>query len=212
MNKLMNYKHGITNSRKHEMSSGTTEREEQMQILNRRSGAVIAEGDMSLRALVLHKISIGADLTGADLTGADLRGADLTGADLTGADLTGADLTGADLTGADLTGADLRGADLTGADLRDADLTGADLRDADLTGADLTGADLRGADLDYSTWPLQCSSLKAKVCDKISAQLLFHAFAVSSVIPTTEQLEFMERNFHRFDECVGAATVADKKE
>jgi uncharacterized protein YjbI with pentapeptide repeats len=193
----MNYKHDITNSRKHEMSSGTTKKEEQMQILNRWSGAVIAEGDMSLRALVLHKISIHADLSGADLSGANLRGANLSDANLSGADLSGANLSGADL----------RGADLRGADLSDANLRGADLR-----GANLSDANLSGANLDYSAWPLQCSSLKAKVSDKISAQLLFHAFAVSSVIPTTEQLEFMQRNFHRFYECGGAATVTDKKE
>jgi uncharacterized protein YjbI with pentapeptide repeats len=162
--------------------AGQQKREEQMQILNRWSGAVIAEGDMPLRALVLHKISSDADLSGANLSGADLSGANLSGADLSGADLSGADLSGADLRGANLRDADLR------------------------------GANLRGANLDYSAWPLRCSSLKAKVCDKISAQLLFHAFAVSSVIPTTEQLEFMERNFHRFDECGGAATVTDKKE
>jgi uncharacterized protein YjbI with pentapeptide repeats len=197
MNKLMNYKHGITNTRKHEMSSGTTEREEQMQILNRWDGSVIAEGDMPLRALVLHKISSGADLCGADLRDANLSGANLRDANLSGANLSDANLSGANLCGADL---------------RDANLSGANLRDANLSGANLSGADLRGADLDYSAWPLRCSSLKAKVCDKISAQLLFHAFAVSSVIPTTEQLEFMERNFHRFDECGGAATVTDKKE
>jgi uncharacterized protein YjbI with pentapeptide repeats len=207
MNKLMNYKHDITNSRKHEMSSGTTEREEQMQILNRWDGSVIAEGDMPLRALVLHKISSDANLRGANLSGADL-----SDANLCGANLRGANLCGANLRGANLCGANLRGANLCGADLRGANLCGADLRGANLRGANLRDADLSDANLDYSAWPLQCSSLKAKVCDKISAQLLFHAFAVSSVIPTTEQLEFMQRNFHRFDECGGAATVTDKKE
>jgi uncharacterized protein YjbI with pentapeptide repeats len=171
--------------------AGQQEKEEQMQILNRWDGSVIAEGDMSLRELVLYKISSGADLTGADLTGADLSDANLSSANLSDANLSDANLRGANLSDANLRGANLRGANLRGANLR--------------------GANLRGANLDYSAWPLRCSSLKAKVCDKISAQLLFHAFAVSSVIPTTEQLEFMQRNFHRFDECGGAATVTDKR-
>jgi hypothetical protein len=156
--------------------AGQQEKEEQMQILNRWDGSVIAEGDMSLRELVLYKISSGADLTGADLSDANLSSANLSDANLSSANLRGANLS-----------------------------------DANLRGANLRGANLRGANLDYSAWPLRCSSLKAKVCDKISAQLLFHAFAVSSVIPTTEQLEFMQRNFHRFDECGGAATVTDKR-
>jgi hypothetical protein len=160
---------------------------------------------MNLRELVLSKAQ-----SDADLCGADLRRADLCGADLRDADLCDADLRGADLRGADLRRADLCGADLRGADLRRADLRGADLRRADLCGADLRDADLRDADLDYSAWPLRCSSLKVKVCDKISAQLLFHAFAVSAVIPTDEQVEFMRKNFHRFVECGGADTIKVK--
>jgi len=156
-----------------------------MQILNRWNGSVIAEGEMSLRELILVKIKSGANLYGADLHGANLHGANLHGADLHGADLHGANLHGANLYGADLYGADLHG-------------------------ANLHGADLYGANLDYSAWPLQCSSLKAKVDDHISAQLLYHAFAVSAVIPTAEQVEFMQKNFHRFDECGGVNTITIK--
>jgi len=152
------------------------------QILNRWNAAVIAEGEMNLRELVLREVGSRADLRGADLSDADL------------------------------SDADLRGADLRGADLRGADLSDADLSRANLSRADLRGADLRGADLDYSSWPLRCSSLKARVCDKISAQLLFHAFAVSAVIPTDEQVEFMRVNFHRFVECGGVDTITVKPE
>ena len=103
--------------------------------------------------------------------------------------------------------ANLTHADLTDANLRDADLTDADLTDANLTRANLTRANLTRANLDYSSWPLWCYSLKAKVDDRISAQLLYHAFAVSVAIPTEEQIEFMERNFHRYAECGGRATL-----
>jgi hypothetical protein len=113
------------------------------------------------------------------------------------------DLREADLIGADLREADLIEADLSGADLRGADLSKADLREADLRGADLSKADLSGADLDYSVWPLMCTSLYAKVDFKISAQLLYHAFAGSSIKPTQEQIEFMAKNFHRYNECGG---------
>ena len=98
-------------------------------------------------------------------------------------------------------------ANLTHADLTDANLRDADLTDADLTDANLTRANLTRANLDYSSWPLWCYSLKAKVDDRISAQLLYHAFAVSVAIPTEEQIEFMERNFHRYAECGGRATL-----
>jgi len=152
-----------------------------MLILNRWSGELILEIE-SLR---------GANLSGADLSGADLSGANLSGADLSGANLSGADLSRADLSCANLTGADLTRANLTG---------------ADLTRADLSCADLTGADIDYSAWPLQCTSLKAIVDDRVAAQLLFHAFAVSGINPTLEQVEFM-RNFHRFDECGGAGRL-----
>jgi hypothetical protein len=152
------------------------------QILNRWNGNVIAEGDMSLRELVLHIVKLASN--------GGMR-ANLTRANLAGANLTRADLTGANLTRADLTGANLAGANLTR---------------ADLAGADLAGADLAGANLDYCCWPLRCSSLRVKTCDRLSAQLLFHAFAVARINPTNEQINFI-RNFHRFDECGGVDTL-----
>jgi hypothetical protein len=127
----------------------------------------------------------GADLRGADLRGAylsdaylsdaNLRGADLGGAYLSDADLSDADLGGAYLSDANLRGADLRGADLRGADLSDANLRGADLRGADLRGADLRCADLRGANIDFSSYPLWCGSLGAKLDQRRIIQLLYHA-------------------------------------
>jgi hypothetical protein len=136
------------------------------------------------------------------------RSADLRYANLRGANLTGANLRYADLRYADLTGANLRYADLTGANLRYADLRYADLRYANLTSADLTSADL-----DFSVWPLWCKSLSAKIDNKLAAQLLFHAFAVSKdmIPPTKAQTAFMAKHFHRFAECGGAETITAKK-
>ena len=82
----------------------------------------------------------------------------------------------------------------------------ADLAHANLAHADLTRSDLTDADLDYCCWPLRCSSLRVKTCDRLSAQLLFHAFAVARINPNPEQIEFI-RNFHRFDECGGIDTI-----
>ena len=75
---------------------------------------------------------------------------------------------------ANLQGADLRDADLRSANLRGANLRGANLRGADLRGADLQYADLRDADLDYSCWPLWCSSLGVHIDDRLAKQLLYH--------------------------------------
>ena len=97
-------------------------------------------------------------------------------------------------------------ADLEEANLRRADLREADLREADLRGADLRGADLRGANLDYSTWPLWCDTADSEiqVCDKIAAQLLYHALIVTSPnnkkLITKEIKEFIEKNFHRYND------------
>lgn len=67
-----------------------------------------AEGEMSLRELVLHVVKTASEKAErADLTRANLRGANLTDADLTRANLRGANLTDANLTDADLTDANV---------------------------------------------------------------------------------------------------------
>ena len=78
------------------------------QIKERWTGAVIAEGEESLKELLEKQVKEGADLRGADLRGASLDGAVLRDAYLVDADLRGASLVGANLRGADLDGADLR--------------------------------------------------------------------------------------------------------
>jgi uncharacterized protein YjbI with pentapeptide repeats len=88
-----------------------------------------------------------ANLRGADLRDANLRDATLYGADLSNTHLSKANLRDAYLRGANLSNANLRDADLRGADLSDANLRGADLRDANLSEANLYGANLYGADL-----------------------------------------------------------------
>ncbi len=109
-----------------------------------------------------------------------------------------ADLTGADLTFADLTRADLTDAVLTRAVLTDAVLTG-----TRLTGADLTGSVLTRANLDFSSWPLWCGSTKAKVDDRLSKQLVYHAICVMSQAQRSEFLKdpiAWANGFHRIGE------------
>jgi hypothetical protein len=65
---------------------------------------------------------------------------------------------------------------------------------------------MSGANIDYTSVPFCCASLKLQVCDKLAAQMLFHAFALAKIKPTKTQVEFM-KNFHRFDECGGEATL-----
>ena len=84
-----------------------------------------------------------------------------------------------------------------------ADLTGARLTGADLRGADLRGADLTGADLDFSSWPLWCGSTKAKVDDRLSRQLVYHAICVMSQAQRSEFLKdpiAWANGFHRIGE------------
>ena len=152
-----------------------------------------------------------ADLRYADLGGANLTGANLTGADLRGANLRYADLRDADLRDTDLRYANLRYANLGGANLTGANLTGADLRDTDLRYANLGDADLRDVNLDFSTWPLWCGSLTAKVDDRQVKQLLYHTLSVAKNSDNVSQelkAELLtERNlsialeFHRANEC-----------
>lgn len=86
-----------------------------------------------------------------------------------------AHLCGADLRGAALCGANLRNVNLRNANLYGANLCGAALCWADLRETDMREVDLRGANLDFSAWPLQCSSTMVKADDRLFSQLLFHA-------------------------------------
>ena len=92
-----------------------------------------------------------------------------------------------------------------------ADLRYANLRDANLRYADLRGVDLRGADLDYSCWPLWCSSLGVHIDDRLAKQLLYHLLynaAYSKNISEEVKNDLLEpeivalaNEFHRADEC-----------
>lgn len=87
------------------------------EIKNRFSGKVVFNYEiecdeneyygLKLGLAVKIAVSLGSNLSDADLRGADLRRADLCGANLRRADLSGADLRRADLRRADLRGADL---------------------------------------------------------------------------------------------------------
>ena len=134
----------------------------------------------------------------SDLRDADLSYADLTGADLSCTNLRGAHLSCTNLRGANLTGANLRGANLRDADLRNADLTGANLRDADLRDTNLSCTNLRDATIDFSCWPLHCGSLRAKIDNRLEAQLLYHVISVSNHKDTftKAQIDFAN-TFHR---------------
>jgi len=115
-----------------------------LSIVNRWTGAVIAEGEYAdIKSLVANLRD--ANLRGANLRGANLRGADLSDANLSDANLRDADLSDANLSDANLRDADLSGANLSGADLSDANLRVANLRGADLSVANLRVANLRGA-------------------------------------------------------------------
>ena len=74
---------------------------------------------------VEEAVSVGINLSYANLRGAAIEGANLRGANLRGASLSYANLRCASLRGANLRGADLRGANLSGADLEGANLEGA---------------------------------------------------------------------------------------
>ena len=90
------------------------------------------------------------------------------------------------------------------ANFRDADLRSADFRGADLKDANIRDVDLRRANLDYSSWALSCTTKIVKLCKKLQAQLLAHAFRVSpDCKPTEDQMDFIRENFHRYKEFWG---------
>ena len=151
----------------------------------------------------------GANLSYAKLSYANLSYANLSYANLSYANLSYADLSGAKLEGAKLSGAKLSGAKLEGAKLEGADLSGADLSGAKLSGADLSGAKLSGADLDYSSWPLWCGSLNAKIDKRIFCQLLYHTLRAGKSVEDEEVQALLNNpdvlklanQFHRVEEC-----------
>lgn len=99
--------------------------------------------------------------------------------------------------------ADLSRADLREANLRGVDLSRADLREADLRGADLRRANFSGADIDFSSWPLWCGGLDAKLCDKNAAMMAYfglHYLQKAGVQLTQEQCDFVNSRFHRIGE------------
>ena len=140
-----------------------------------------------------------------DLRCADLRYADLGYADLRGANLSGANLRDADFGGANLSNANLRDADLRGANLIYADLSGANLIYADLSRADLRGANLNGANLDYSCYPLSCSSLHLKADKRLACQLAYHLCSLqcddADYIKMRNSILDFANQFHRVGEC-----------
>ena len=148
-------------------------------------------------------------LAGMDLNGLDFRLMILGGADMRHANLYGVCMDHADLRGADLTDATLRDADLSHADLDGARLVNADLRGAKLQGATLNGADLAGADLDYSSWPLWCGSLGAKLDKRLACQLLYHCVKAMMSVDDDEARKVCDNPdvlalanmFARADEC-----------
>lgn len=112
--------------------------------------------------------------------------------------------------------ADLRGADLQDAGLQDANLQNVDLRYANLQGVDLQHTDLRGADLqyanlDYSCWPLWCSSLGVHIDDRLAKQLLYHLLYNAAYSKNISEevknallkpdIVALANEFHRVDEC-----------
>ena len=103
---------------------------------------------------------------------------------------------------ANLTRANLSGANLSGANLIEANLIG-----ANLTEANLTEANLIGANLDFSSFPLRCSSLTIKTDKRLRVQLCFHFLSLIKygIEVTDEERKIFEdlkayaNQFHRID-------------
>lgn len=103
----------------------------------------------------------------------------------------------------------LRWAVLERADLKGADLKGANMQGTVLCGTDLERADLKGANMDYSSWPLWCGSLKAKIDKRLACQLLYHTVRAMQSVDDDEcravcndpQVVALANQFHRAEEC-----------
>lgn len=90
-------------------------------------------------------------------------------------------------------------------------LSYASLRGTDLHGIELRGTNLYGADIDYSSWPLWCGSLKARIDDRQARQLLYHVLSavaysdncsdnLKATLLTKSNIA-VANQFHRVDEC-----------
>lgn len=146
---------------------------------------------------------------GVSLSYAYLKDANLNHANLNHADLDHAVLTFADLRCSDLRYATLYGTNMTSADLVCADLRNTNLRHAKLSQVDLGYAKLEGADLDFSSIPLCCGSLRAKVDKTLAVQALYHACRWLQSVDDEECRNFLKipevkklaNQFHRVVEC-----------
>ena len=63
------------------------------------------------------------------------------------------------------------------------------LRGADLRNAHLRGADLRDTNIDFATIQLCCSLFKAKICNNIAAQWLYHFCRFESGDPEVTEIQ-----------------------
>ncbi len=125
-------------------------------IKKKNSGEIIyAARCASLSELLENAVTLGIDLSDADLAGRNLSRARLSGATMRGVDLRRANLIGTDLSGANLADALLTSANMFGVILQKTNLSNADLADANLScafarWAFLPGANLSEANLSYA--------------------------------------------------------------
>ena len=89
---------------------------------------------------------------------------------------------------ADMSGANMRDADMRWADMSSANMSGANMRDADMSEANMSRADARdadisGADIDYVTITLWCGTLRIRIDNRITSQLLYHVLSCVEVSP-----------------------------
>ena len=99
-------------------------------------------------------------------------------ANMSGANMRSTNMRDANMSGANMRSTNMRGADMSGANMRDADM-----RWADMSGADMRDADMSGADIDYITIKLWCGTLRIRIDNRITSQLLYHVLSCVEVSP-----------------------------
>ena len=82
---------------------------------------------------------------------------------------------------ANISGADMNGADMRWANMREANMCRADMRWADMREADMSEADMSGANIDYVSFTLWCGTLRIRIDNRITSQLLYHVLSCVEV-------------------------------
>ena len=94
-----------------------------------------------------------------------------------------ADMSWANMGGSNMSWANMSGSNMGGANMGGANMSGANMGWANMSRADARDADISGANIDYVTITLWCGTLRIRIDNRITSQLLYHVLSCVEVSP-----------------------------